>query len=108
MFGKKVPQVRPDEAKALIASGAKLVDVREENEWREARIPGAMLIPLGSFAQRWHELPSKGTLVLQCRSGARSQQAAEYLLSLGRGEIVNLAGGIDAWARAGLPVETSP
>lgn len=100
-----VPAVTPTEAQSLVAQGAVLVDIREPHEWDEARIPGAVHIPMGELEARLAELPGDRTLVLQCRSGNRSGFATARLLARGRKDVVNLAGGILAWARAGLPVE---
>ena len=82
-----------------------LVDVREESEWNEVRIPGAMLIPLSQFVARQAEIPAGRALIMQCRSGGRSGQAALALRTAGRSNVANLAGGITDWEAAGLPVE---
>lgn len=100
-----VPEVDVVEAKARIDKGAVLVDVRERNEYTEMRIPGSRLLPLSAFAEKFEELPKDRALVMQCRSGARSAKAAEYLLANGYTDVVNLAGGILAWDEAELPVE---
>jgi len=92
-------------AKEQIAKGAVLVDVREQNEYDELHIPGSILIPLTEFAERFEELPKDKPLVMQCRSGARSTNAANHLLANGYTDVVNMAGGILAWAEAGLDTE---
>lgn len=99
-----VREVNPREAHEMQRAGALLLDVREPDEHAEARIPGAMLVPLGELAARVQELPAGRTLVVTCRSGARSRVATEALLGAGRAA-VNLRGGLLAWAQAGLPVE---
>lgn len=77
-----------------------LVDVREDDEWALCRIPGAVHIPLSQFAQRGPaELDSGVRVVLYCHHGVRSRRAQEFLLARGFAGAVNLAGGIDAWAR---------
>ncbi len=82
-----------------------LIDVREESEWNEVHIPGAMLIPLSQFVARQEEIPAGRALIMQCRSGGRSGQAALALRTAGRTNVANLAGGITDWEAAGLPVE---
>lgn len=99
-----VPEIDAAEAQTHIDKGAVLVDVRENNEYTEIRIPGSLLIPLSVFAERFEELPKDKPLVMQCRSGARSAKAAEYLLANGYTDVTNLTGGILAWDEAGLPV----
>lgn len=104
--GPQVPPLLPSQAAPLVRSGrALLVDVREREEWLEARIPGALHVPLGELAARLRELPRDRKLVLQCRSGNRSRAAAELLLQSGFSDVANLEGGIVGWARDGLPVE---
>jgi len=101
-----VPAILPAQAAPLVRAGrAVLVDVRESDEWAEARIPGAIHLPLGELEARMHELPRDRTLILQCRSGNRSRGATEFLLQSGFGDVANLEGGILRWAREGLPVE---
>lgn len=102
----QIRQLRPAEAMDLVKRGeAVVVDVREPDEWAEARIPGARHIPLAQVLDRADELPTDRLVILQCRSGNRSQMAAEALVETGHEQVANLAGGIGAWARAGLPVE---
>ncbi len=101
-----IPAIDIHEAKKRIDNGAILVDVREQHEFDEARIPGSMLMPLSTFQQHFEELPKDKEIVMQCRSGARSGQATEFLLNNGYKDVVNMAGGILAWKEAGLPVES--
>jgi rhodanese-related sulfurtransferase len=85
-------------------AGALLVDVREANEFEEVRAPGAVLVPMSAFAARVGELPSDRPLMLVCHLGGRSAAAAGFLIRSGRTDVVNVAGGMDAWEKAGLPV----
>ena len=97
----------PVEAAALFAGpdAPLLIDVREESEWNEVHIPGALLLPLSQFVARQEEIPAGRALIMQCRSGGRSGQAALALRTAGRTNVANLAGGITDWEAAGLPVE---
>jgi rhodanese-related sulfurtransferase len=85
-------------------AGPLLVDVREDSEFVEVRAPGAFLVPTSQFAARAGELPTDRPLLMICRMGGRSAAAAGYLIRSGRRDVVNVAGGMDAWERAGLPV----
>ena len=81
-----------------------LVDVREENEFADVRAPGAVLLPMSTFAARSGELPTDRPLMLVCHLGGRSSAAAGFLIRSGRSDVVNVTGGMDAWERGGLPV----
>ena len=85
-----------------------LLDVRERNEFVEVRAPGARLIPTSSFVARLAELPADRPLLVICHLGNRSAAVVGYLARMGRMDAVNVAGGMDAWARAGLPVRRGP
>jgi rhodanese-related sulfurtransferase len=104
LFGPRVPELTPHEAHERLQAGALLIDVREPDEWRAARIPGARLIPLDELPQRVGELDPNREIILVCRSGNRSASATAYLQRAGFSRVRNLAGGLIAWARAGLPV----
>ena len=90
-------------AKALIERGALLLDVREPDEWYAEHAPGAMFIPMGRVRAHQHELPRDRQIVVVCRSGGRSAAVAASLRRWGF-DAINLAGGMCAWAAAGLPV----
>lgn len=101
-----VRQMTPAEvAAAQRQGGAVVVDVRGAAEWLEGHLPDARHIPLGSLVDRIAEVPADGPIILQCRSGNRSMIAASLLRRHGVLDVANLAGGITAWASAGLPVE---
>jgi rhodanese-related sulfurtransferase len=97
-------RVDPLEAKARITNGAVLIDVREQIEFDEVRVPGATLIPLSEFATRYTEMPKDQEIVLICAGGVRSAQAAQFAAQHGF-KLTNLEGGIKAWQAEGLPVE---
>jgi rhodanese-related sulfurtransferase len=100
------PKVGPAEARDLQAQGAILLDVREDAEWQAGHAPKARHIPLRRLPARLRDVPANRTVITICRSGHRSAQAAAMLARDGR-DVVNLAGGMHAWARAGLPVVAS-
>lgn len=95
-------QLGPTELKARLAAGDKLqlLDVREEWEFQTARIEGSLLIPMGQVASRIAELDSAAETVVICHRGGRSMQVAGLLEQLGFPNVINLAGGVDAWARS--------
>jgi hydroxyacylglutathione hydrolase len=99
-------QVAPRELQALLASGAVagVLDVRNESEWRAGHIDGAANVMGGLLAQRLGEVPRGGPLALVCASGYRSTVAASVLERAGFEALLNLAGGMNAWQHAGLPV----
>ena len=81
-----------------------IVDVRETYEWRAGRIEGAKNIPMAELPGRLDEI-GPGTVVVVCRSGSRSDRAAEFLRAKGF-DAHSMQGGMVAWARAGLPFTT--
>lgn len=85
-----------------------LLDVREINEFLEVRAPGALLVPTSAFVARLEELPPDRPLLVICHLGNRSAAVVGYLSRMGRTDAVNVAGGMDAWARAGLPIRRGP
>lgn len=96
-------EISPAEAQQRMSQGAVLVDVREPNEYAEVHAQGARLLPLSSFEQEYAALPQDAELIMICRSGARSEQAGQYLLERGYGNVTNLTGGTLAWVQSGLP-----
>ena len=99
------PAVDVQEARRRQTAGALLIDVRRPEEWREGHAPDAMPMPLASLGSRASEIPQDKEVLLICRSGNRSGAAQRRLLQLGYEHVFNVSGGMNAWARAGLPVE---
>jgi adenylyltransferase/sulfurtransferase len=94
-----IPQLAVKELKRRIDAGedAYILDVREPFEYRIANI-GGILIPMNEVPRRLAEIDRDREVIVQCRSGSRSQQVAEYLKQIGYPRVVNLAGGILAWS----------
>ena len=82
-----------------------ILDVREQSEWDEGHIPGAVHIPMNDVPARIKEIPTDKTVIVQCRSGNRSGQVTEFLRKQGMTNVHNLDGGLNSWQAAGLPVE---
>jgi rhodanese-related sulfurtransferase len=99
-----VPEIDVTELAARRAEGAPLIDVREDDEYTAARVPGAQHIPLGEVVERIDEVPTDGTVYVICARGGRSAKAAEHFRSLGI-DAVNVTGGTLGWIDAGLPIE---
>jgi sulfur-carrier protein adenylyltransferase/sulfurtransferase len=97
-----VPEVTPAEAREWLAAenAPRLIDVREREEWEICHLNGAELIPLSVFAESFRETLNDPTakLLVYCHHGVRSAHAAQFLKHHGFTDVVNLAGGIDAWS----------
>jgi adenylyltransferase/sulfurtransferase len=95
-----VAEITPLELAARLRDGADLdlIDVREPGEWEVARLPGARLVPLGTLAASLATLDSAREIVVMCRSGQRSANAARQLQAAGFRKVRNLAGGILRWS----------
>ena len=92
----------------MVDAGALLIDIREQKEWDELRIPGADLKPLSEIQQWFEALPRDQDIILQCRSGSRSARATRALIDqAGFERVFNLTGGIIAWGSADLPIDRS-
>jgi adenylyltransferase/sulfurtransferase len=94
-----IPQLTVKELKQRIDSGedAYILDVREPFEFQIANI-GGKLIPQNDVPQRLAEIDRDREVIVQCKSGGRSQKIAEFLKQAGYPRVVNLAGGILAWS----------
>jgi len=75
-----------------IKAGAKVVDVRTPDEFRDGAYPGAVNIPLQDLSRRLAEVPKDKPVVLYCASGARSGMAARLLRQAGYGDVLNAGG----------------
>lgn len=100
-----VPQITAEEASQQLADGALLLDVREDDEWAAGHAPNAQHLPLGRIESEVASISKDAPIVAVCRMGGRSQRAAIALRSAGF-DVVNLTGGMQAWAAAGLDVVT--
>ncbi len=98
----------PEFDKEIKADSVQLLDVRTPQEYAEGHIDGALNINIQSDDFRRlveKELSKDSTILVYCRSGRRSMEAAEILTELGY-KVVNLKGGIIGWKEDGLPVTT--
>jgi rhodanese-related sulfurtransferase len=89
-----------DEFADRVAAGARIIDVREPDEYADGHVPGADLIPLGTVASNLDRFSADGTTFVICKSGGRSMRACELASSQGY-DVVNVTGGTSAWILSG-------
>jgi hydroxyacylglutathione hydrolase len=99
-------QVSVETAAEKREQGAVILDVRDQSERKEAHIPDSLYIPMGEIPKRLNEIPREGEVIVQCASGVRSQIVASLLQKQDFRNVLNLDGGMDAWKKAGYPVDT--
>jgi rhodanese-related sulfurtransferase len=106
----RIKEVTVDETRGRLKSNpdAKLVDVREDNEWNAARATGAIHLGKGIIERDIEAtVPDKSTeLILYCGGGYRSALAADVLQNMGYTNVWSMAGGWKAWKESGAPIET--
>lgn len=81
-----------------------LLDVREQFEWDQGHLQGAVHVPLTALPLHLDELDREARIVVYCHHGNRSWYAAEYLLRQGFRHAESLAGGTNAWVQVGALV----
>lgn len=97
------PRVSATEAHELMDSGAILLDVREPHEWKAGHAPKARHIPMRDVPRRAKELRKDRQVLVICRTGSRSRSVVRQLAADGF-DVHDVAGGMNSWARSGLPV----
>jgi rhodanese-related sulfurtransferase len=103
---KNITEVSPEEARQQTESGdAVLIDVREEEDWRDDHAKGAKHLTRGAIELEIEEqVPDlKTPIICYCGGGSRSALVAESLQKMGYQNVRSLAGGFRAWKEAGLP-----
>jgi sulfur-carrier protein adenylyltransferase/sulfurtransferase len=104
----EISEIDATEARDRIESGEPVVvDVREQDEWDEGHIAGAVHVPRGHLESRIERLAPDAArpVVVYCSAGNRSAFAAKTLTELGYEDVVSLAGGFTDWKRNGFPVQ---
>ncbi|MFG3023253.1 rhodanese-like domain-containing protein [Streptomyces sp. NPDC048254] len=97
-------ELSPVEARRRAEDGElTLVDVREDDEWGARHPAGAVHAALGTLPASLSDLPD-GPLAFVCRTGNRSAQGGVQAIRAGRSSVYSVAGGLEAWEAAGLPV----
>jgi rhodanese-related sulfurtransferase len=98
-------ELPPEQLAEMLEDGkVDLIDVRREHEWEAGHIPGARRVEVNDLPADAERLDRDRPVVLYCRSGSRSELAAEGL-SAGGFDAHALEGGISAWAEQGRPLE---
>ena len=100
-------EVSVDEAYGMYQGGVFVLDVRTQEEWDEYHTPNATLIPLDQLQARIDEVPKDQEILVVCRSGNRSQQGRDMLLSAGY-QATSMAGGLKEWYARGYPIDGAP
>ena len=102
-----IATLTPAEARALIAQGARLIDIRDADEYAREHIPDAELVPLASLTNGATLNARAGeTVIFHCQAGSRTQNNAIRLAAAAApAQASLLAGGIQGWRAAGFPVE---
>lgn len=106
----RIREVSVEETRVALASGrARLIDVREDNEWNEAHAKGAEHLGRGIIERDIETVaPEKGSeLILYCGGGFRAALASDSLQRMGYTNVASMAGGWRAWQEAGAPIEES-
>ena len=103
----RVREVSVDAARERMKDGAKLIDVREDNEWDQAHAAGASHMARGIIERDIVQtFPDKGSeLILYCGGGYRSALAADMLQKMGYTNVWSMAGGWKAWKEGEAPIE---
>ena len=103
----RVREVSVEQTLDRVKHGARLIDVREDNEWERGHAAGAEHLGRGVIERDIErEVPARSTeLILYCGGGYRSAHAADNLQRMGYTTVHSLAGGWRAWTEAGAPVE---
>ena len=102
--GRRLQRAAAEAVIGAIRAGRRVLDVRRAPEWNDSHLEGAHHIPLAQLAARAGELDRGAEWVVVCASGYRSGIALSVLERAGFTRLVNAAGGMDAWRRAGLAV----
>jgi rhodanese-related sulfurtransferase len=104
-LGASYANITSTQAKSLIDKGKIfLLDVRTPDEYRQAHLQGAVLIPVDQVERRLREIPKDKTVLVYCAVGSRSSAVAGFLVQKGYREVYNMTDGIIGWYRNGLPL----
>jgi rhodanese-related sulfurtransferase len=99
------PQIDVDELDRLLQQGSvRVLDVREDSEFKGGHVPGAIHVPAKRLPDRLDRLKRDKPYAVICQSGSRSRRAADFLIDRGLEGTVSVRGGTSAWARSGRPL----
>ncbi|MDO8391951.1 MAG: rhodanese-like domain-containing protein [Actinomycetota bacterium] len=100
-----IHEISVAELETVLAAGARLIDVRETDEYTAGHVSGAVLVALGTVPDHVGAFRGDGPAYVICRSGGRSMKACEFLAQQGI-ETINVKGGTLDWIAGGRPVVT--
>lgn len=104
-FSTAIPSIDVVELDALLQKNAvRVLDVREDHEFRRGHVPGAIHVPVKRLPDRIGKLKRDKPYAVICASGNRSRHATTYLLEQGFDGAVTVQGGTNAWARSGRAI----
>jgi rhodanese-related sulfurtransferase len=106
-FSVDVNEIDVETLERFLGAGAPLIDVRQPDEYTEAHVPGAKLMPMDELPELVEEIPLDVPVYLICATGVRSDRAAQWLLAQGF-DASNVTGGTRAWIEAGKPIVSGP
>ena len=98
-----VPEIDLNTLEQLLQNGAALIDVREDDEYADGHVAGALHIALATVPERVADVPADGSVYVICALGGRSAKAVEFLRAQGI-DAINVAGGTKGWIDSGRDV----
>jgi rhodanese-related sulfurtransferase len=96
-------EVSAAELDTALRAGARLIDVRETDEYLAGHVPGAIHVALGTVPEQVHQFAGESPVYVICKSGGRSLRACEFLAQQGV-DAINIAGGTMGWVTLGRDV----
>jgi rhodanese-related sulfurtransferase len=106
LLRRHTPEITVEELEELRRERAvRVLDVREDSEFKRGHVPGSLHIPLRQLPARAGELQRNVRYAVICQSGSRSRSATDFLVAQGFEGAVSVRGGTGAWTRGGRPLE---
>jgi rhodanese-related sulfurtransferase len=107
MNDNAVPEMSVEALQAHLAARAdvQIIDVREDWEWAQGHIAGAVHIALSELPARLGEIDAARAVAFICHLGGRSEMATRFARQHGISRAANVVGGMDSWESHGYPVE---
>lgn len=101
-----VKEIEASELKARLDAGddIEILDIRSAGEVAQGILPNSEHVPMHLIPLKINDFSKEKDIILYCRSGARSYHACSYLEQQGIHNVINLRGGIIAWARSGFEI----
>jgi rhodanese-related sulfurtransferase len=100
-----IRNIDTDTAKEQYDKKVEFLDIREQHEYDQVRIPGSKLLPMSQINNRWQEIPKDKEVVVYCRTGNRSAVLLGQLARMGYTNLLNLEKGIVDWHQKQYPIE---